>query len=108
MTDKTVVELIEQMRSFASFCKRQRKLPTDAATVERAADLLASYHTLAQAAGYSDVAEALKAIPVIREALSDLAAVVRGECPSLLNEDSGGDAGLDMRIDEALANGGTA
>jgi hypothetical protein len=63
MTDKTV-ELIEQMRSFASFCKRQRKLPPDAAPVERAADLLASYRTLAQAAGYSDVGEALKAIPV--------------------------------------------
>jgi hypothetical protein len=37
------------------------------------------------------------------EALEDLAATVRGECPSLLNEDSGGDAELAMRIDAILA-----
>jgi len=36
------------------------------------------------------------------EVLRDLAAIVRGECPSLLNEDSGGDADLDARINAAL------
>ena len=36
-------------------------------------------------------------------ALEELRALVRGECPSLLNEDSGGDANLDMQIDKALA-----
>ena len=39
----------------------------------------------------------------LREALSELYALVKGECPSLLNEDSGGDARLDMQIQEALS-----
>lgn len=37
----------------------------------------------------------------LRTALMELHAVVKGECPSLLNEDSGGDAKLAMEI-EAL------
>gem|GEM_PF-1734656 len=37
------------------------------------------------------------------EALSELTAIVRGECPRLLDEDSGGYAELSMKIDEALA-----
>lgn len=47
----------------------------------------------------------------LRGALAELAALVRGECPSLLNEDSGGDARLSMEIDELLlraTNDGTA
>lgn len=36
------------------------------------------------------------------EALEELYAIVRGECPSLLNEDSGGSASLDMQIAAAL------
>jgi len=36
-------------------------------------------------------------------ALSDLYAMVNGECPSLLNEDSGGNAELDLRIAALLA-----
>lgn len=39
----------------------------------------------------------------LAEALRDLYAVVEGECPHLLNEDSGGDAALDARIQDALA-----
>lgn len=35
-------------------------------------------------------------------ALDELYAQVKGECPSLLNGDSGGDAVLDLRIDAAL------
>jgi hypothetical protein len=35
--------------------------------------------------------------------LRDLHALVKGECPSLLNEDSGGDADLDLRIKAALS-----
>ena len=38
----------------------------------------------------------------LREALSELYAQVNGECPSLLREDSGGDAKLDWMIREAL------
>lgn len=38
-----------------------------------------------------------------RELLRELVALVRGECPSLLNEDSGGDVRLSMAIDDALA-----
>lgn len=34
--------------------------------------------------------------------LSELQAIVRGECPSLLNEDSGGDGDLDYEIDLCL------
>lgn len=34
--------------------------------------------------------------------LSDLHALVEGECPSLLNEDSGGDAALAVKIEELL------
>lgn len=41
-------------------------------------------------------------IEALRSTLKELAALVRGECPSLLDEDSGGDAGLSMRIDELL------
>jgi hypothetical protein len=36
------------------------------------------------------------------ETLRDLHAMVRGECPSLLNEDSGGNADLAIRIEEIL------
>lgn len=38
----------------------------------------------------------------VRALLRELVALVRGECPSLLNEDSGGDAKLSCDIDEAL------
>lgn len=38
----------------------------------------------------------------LRAALSELTAMVRGECPSLLNEDSGGCGRLDIEIDELL------
>jgi aminoglycoside phosphotransferase len=38
-------------------------------------------------------------------ALKDLHAMVWGECPSLLNEDSGGDAELDTRIRQLLGEG---
>lgn len=43
-------------------------------------------------------------IASLRAVLSELVALVRGECPSLLNEDSGGDARLSMTIDAALAS----
>lgn len=38
-----------------------------------------------------------------RDLLGELVAIVRGECPRLLNEDSGGSAELSMRIDAALS-----
>jgi hypothetical protein len=38
-----------------------------------------------------------------RAALADLHVAVKGECPSILNEDSGGDAALDLRIERVLA-----
>lgn len=37
------------------------------------------------------------------DALEELHALVCGECPSLLNEDSGGDARLDMEIKDIIA-----
>jgi hypothetical protein len=36
-------------------------------------------------------------------ALKELHALVRGECPSLLNEDSGGDARLDLSVRAVIA-----
>ena len=44
----------------------------------------------------------------LRDALRELKALVQGECPSLLDEDSGGDAALALRIEAALAPGGTS
>lgn len=38
--------------------------------------------------------------------LAELYALVKGECPSLLNEDSGGDAELSFRIEKLLAEEG--
>lgn len=39
----------------------------------------------------------------MRDALEELHTQVKGECPSLLNEDSGGDAELDLEIQEILS-----
>jgi len=50
-----------------------------------------------------NVAALLAERDALRIALDELAAVVRGECPSLLDEDSGGSARLSMAIDAALA-----
>ena len=47
-------------------------------------------------------ADLMQQITRLREALTGLYALVKGECPSLLNEDSGGDARLDMEIEQAL------
>jgi len=41
----------------------------------------------------------------LRYLLIELVAQVRGECPSLLDEDSGGDARLSMVIDDAIIEG---
>ena len=38
----------------------------------------------------------------LREALRELHALAKGECPSLLNEDSGGDAKLALEIEGLL------
>ena len=39
----------------------------------------------------------------LAQALKELHALVKGECPSLLNEDSGGNAMLDIAIEDILA-----
>lgn len=39
------------------------------------------------------------------ELLRELTAIVRGECPSLLDEDSGGNSELSIEIDEILDGG---
>lgn len=41
--------------------------------------------------------------PALLENLRELYALVRGECPSLFNEDSGGNAELEMDIIDAIA-----
>lgn len=48
--------------------------------------------------------EAAAEIEKLRLALRELHAMVQGECPSLLNEDSGGNARLDIQINALLGN----
>lgn len=65
------------------------------------------YRPLAAAVRERDAAvlKAIKQDALIKqmgEALEELVAVVNGECPSLLNEDSGGSAKLAMQIQDAL------
>ena len=48
------------------------------------------------------VEEQRQEIARLREALSELHAQVQGECPSLLNDDSGGDAKLALEIEALL------
>jgi hypothetical protein len=48
--------------------------------------------------------EAAVEIEQLRIALRELHAMVRGECPSLLNEDSGGNARLDLKINKLLSS----
>lgn len=50
----------------------------------------------------AQLATAKQEIARLREALSELHAQVQGECPSLLNEDSGGDAKLALEIESLL------
>lgn len=49
------------------------------------------------------IVRACNAHDALVAALTELQAMVKGECPSLLNEDSGGCARLDLDIDAALA-----
>lgn len=50
----------------------------------------------------AQIARLRERVKVLEVALGELFAVVQGECPSLLNEDSGGDAELCITIEEAL------
>jgi hypothetical protein len=64
---------------------------------------------LAEARQRAETAEATLArqaaeIAELEGLLSELVAMVRGECPSILDEDSGGSARLSMDIDAALGN----
>lgn len=47
-------------------------------------------------------AHLIAAAPDLYEALAWLHSLVRGECPSLLNEDSDGDVLCDMAVEDAL------
>ena len=40
----------------------------------------------------------------LRDVLKELHTLVWGECPSLLNEDIGGDSRLDMEIEDCIGN----
>lgn len=48
-------------------------------------------------------ARLIAAAPELLDALENLFALVKGECPSLLNEDSGGDAELCLKIEKAIS-----
>jgi hypothetical protein len=65
-------------------------------------------HKLTKALRHLDALQALATHHLAQpaeavEALRELFALVKGECPSLLNEDSGGDGALCLRIEDALA-----
>lgn len=62
------------------------------------------YGTAGEWADYSaGMTKALAArMEALAAALKELRALVWGECPSLLDEDSGGDSRLDMEIEDAL------
>ena len=47
----------------------------------------------------------LKEIQELKTLLAELHALVWGESPSLLNDDSGGDGELDLKIRKALGDG---
>lgn len=47
-------------------------------------------------------ADLVAAAPELLGALEELYAMVKGECPSILAEDSGGSAHTDLRIQEAI------
>jgi len=57
------------------------------------------------AADPDTIAALLKERNALRDALTELYAAVKGECPSLLDEDRGGSARLDMAVSAALADG---
>lgn len=48
-------------------------------------------------------ARLISAAPDLLECLVELYAIVRGECPQILNEDSGGSAELELSIIEAIS-----
>lgn len=50
----------------------------------------------------AEIAKLRNALDVAEKALEELYALVKGECPSLLSEDSGGDAQLDFDVQKAL------
>lgn len=58
---------------------------------------------IALAQKHDALARLVTAADGMKRALSELTATVKGECPSLLNEDSGGDARLDCDIEDALS-----
>lgn len=72
-------------------CNLLRQAPVAAAEIARLQAQLAASQAL--------VAE-------LADALRELVSTVRGECPSLLNEDSGGSPELSFRVDDALAKAG--
>ena len=50
------------------------------------------------------MAHLVAAAPDLRETLHELFVLAKGECPGLFDEDSGGDAGLSIRIEDLLSN----
>ena len=68
-------------------------------------------HKMMERAHYAEIREARLRIAYgdlkaenerLRKALQELVALVRGECPRLLDEDRDGDARLSIEIDAAL------
>jgi hypothetical protein len=57
---------------------------------------------MAYAALKTAMSETENEIVRLRSALTELTAIVRGECGSLLDEDRGGSASLSMEIDDLL------
>ncbi|MGB3070935.1 MAG: hypothetical protein WBC18_20450 [Ottowia sp.] len=63
------------------------------------------YRSMIEAAPKAEPVQQPERVPLTDEAidlLSELHALVWGECPSLLNEDSGGNSALDLRIRDCI------
>jgi hypothetical protein len=71
-------------------------------TVARALSIRQTPETTAANAAF--IVKACNSHDALVGALRELYAQVKGECPSLLNEDSGGDGRLDLEIQELLAS----
>ena len=72
--------------------------------IERPADHLAAAVAVVRA---MREAQNIAAAPA-EQLLSELYALVKGECPSLLDEDSGGDSNLAIKIETLLAGSAAA